>query len=134
MLNGKNNSDGYLAYKSIREQKLRPRTNEFKMFGTIEEFFEYYFKTNKYLNKENILQISFYKLIYRYLIESNRLLAVDLFEIGLRCTQDHLNFRNKLYPKRKYDIKSLAGRCVRLYTVLSLFLTGIKGQFKSILP
>ncbi|CAF4995084.1 unnamed protein product [Rotaria magnacalcarata] len=61
MLNGKDNSDGYLAYKSIRKQKLRPFTNEFKMSVTIEEFFEYYFKTNKCLNKENILQISFYK-------------------------------------------------------------------------
>ena len=76
-------SDGYIAYKSIIKQKLRPRTNELKMSLTIEEFFESYLNRNKYLNNENIRQISLYKLIYFYLIESKRLLGVDLFAIYL---------------------------------------------------
>jgi hypothetical protein len=80
MLNCKDNSDGYLAYKSITKQKLHPRTHVLKMSLTIEELFKSYFNRNKYLNKENILQISLYKLIYFYLIESKLLLAVDLFE------------------------------------------------------
>ncbi|CAF5168479.1 unnamed protein product, partial [Rotaria sp. Silwood1] len=81
VLNSKDNSDGYIAHKSIVKQKQRPRTNELKMSLTIEELFESYFNKNKYLNKENILQISMYKLIYFYLIESKRLLCVDLFFI-----------------------------------------------------
>jgi len=70
MLNTQENSDGYLAYKSVIKQKLRPRTKELKMSLTIEEFFEYCFKRNKFLNQENISQTSLYKLIYFYLIES----------------------------------------------------------------
>ncbi|UJR28844.1 hypothetical protein I4U23_010068 [Adineta vaga] len=133
MLNSKDNSDGYLAYKSIIKQKSCPRTNELKMALTIEEFFEYYFKRNKYLNQENICNILFYKLIYFYFIDSKRLLAVDLFEMGLRCSLDHLKCTNKLCPKHEYDLNSLTGRCVRLYSVQSVFLVGIKGKFESIL-
>ncbi|CAF3798308.1 unnamed protein product [Rotaria sordida] len=47
--------DSNLAYKSVMKQKKT--------------------STNSYLTKENILQISFYKLIYFYLIELKRLLA-----------------------------------------------------------
>jgi hypothetical protein len=89
VLNAKDNSDGYIALKSIAKQKQYPRTNELKMSLTNEEFFLSYFNRNKYLNKENILQISMYKLIYFYLIESKRLLSVDLFAIDLRCTPHH---------------------------------------------
>jgi hypothetical protein len=101
---------------------------------TIEEFFEYYFKRNKYLNNENILQISFCKLIYFYLIEPKRLLGVDLFAISLRCKMNHLHCTNKLYPKQEWDLNCSTGRCVRLYSDRSLCLAGIKGKFKSILP
>jgi hypothetical protein len=134
MLNGNENSDGYLAYKRLIKQKLHPRTNQLKISLTIEQFFEYCLKRNRNLNKENILQISLYKLIYFYLIKSKRLLAVDLFGIYLRCTSNHSNCTNRLYPKHEYDSDSSTGRCVRLYTVTSLLLRGIKGKFKSILP
>jgi len=116
------------------KQKLHPRTHKIKMSVTIEEFFECYFKRNIYLNKENILKISLYKLIYYYLIESKRLLAVDLFRINLHCSLDHKRCTNTLYPKQEYDLNSLTGRCVRLYTDKSLFLHGVKGKFQSILP
>ncbi len=53
---------------------------------TIEEIFDYYFKRNNYLTKENILQIPFCKLIYFYSIEFKCLLAVNLFGIYLHCS------------------------------------------------
>src|ERR1700722_13934169 len=86
VLNCKDNSDAYLAYKRIIKQKLHPRTNELKMSLTIEELFQYYFNRNKYLTKENICQISSYKLIYFYLIESKRLSCLDLFPILITCS------------------------------------------------
>jgi hypothetical protein len=134
MLNTQENSDGYLAYTSVIKQKLRPRTKELKMSLRIEEFFEYCFKRNKFLNQENISQISLYKLIYFYIIESRRLSDVDLFGIRLQCTPGHLYCSKKLYPKQEYDLNSSTGRCIRLYTVKSLYLVGIKGKFQSILP
>ncbi len=48
MLNSQENSDGYLAYKSVIKQKLHSRTKELKMSLTIEEFFEYCFKRKKF--------------------------------------------------------------------------------------
>ncbi|CAF1497950.1 unnamed protein product [Rotaria sordida] len=126
MLNCKDSIDGYLAYKSLMKQKKHPRTNDLRMSLTIEEVFDYYLKRNNYLTKENILQISFYKLIYFYLIELKRLLAVNLFGIHLHCSKDHLNCINRLYPKQEDDLTSSIGRCVRLYTVRSQFLVGIR--------
>jgi hypothetical protein len=134
VLNCKDSIDGYLAYKSLMKQKKRPRTNDLRMFLTIEEVFDYYFKRNNYLTKENILQISFCKLIYFYLIEFKRLLAVNLFGIHLHCSKDHFNCTNRLYFEQEDDLTSSIGRCVRLYTVRSRFLLGIKGKFKSIWP
>jgi len=134
VLNSKDNSDGYIAHKSIVEQNQRPRTNELKMSLTIEELFQSYFNTNKYLNKENILQISMYKLIYFYLIEPKRLLGVDLFAIDLSCTRNHRHCPVQKYLNHEYDSNSLTGRCVRLYSIRSVYLAGIKGKFKSILP
>ncbi len=105
VLNGKDNSDGYVAYKSIVMQKLHPRANELKMSLTVEEFFRYYLNRNKNLTKENILKISLYKLIYYYLIESKRLLGVDLFVIiNLSCSSNHLRCFNKIYPYHEYDL------------------------------
>jgi hypothetical protein len=40
VLNSKDNSDGYVAHKSIVRQKRRPRTNKLNMSLTIEEFFD----------------------------------------------------------------------------------------------
>jgi len=40
VLNCKDNSDTYLAYKRIVKQKLRPHTNQLKMSLTLEELFE----------------------------------------------------------------------------------------------
>ncbi|CAF1019644.1 unnamed protein product [Rotaria sordida] len=134
MLNYKDSIDGYLAYKSLMKQKNRPRTNDVRMSLTIEEVFNCYFKRNNYLTNENILQISFYKLIYFYLIELKRLLAVNLFRIYLHCSKDHLNCTNRLNPKQEDDLTSSTDRCVRLYTVRSRYLVGIKGKFKSIWP
>jgi hypothetical protein len=134
VLNSKDDSDGYIAHKSIVEQKQRSRTNELKMSLTIEELFESYLNKNKYLNKENILQISMYKLIYFYLIESKRLLGVDLFAIDLFCTRNHKHCPVQKYLNHEYDSNSLTGRCVRLYSIRSVYLAGIKGKFKSILP
>ncbi|CAF0918933.1 unnamed protein product [Rotaria sordida] len=65
------------SYLSNETKKKHPRTNDLRMSLTIEEVFDYYFKRNTYLTKENILQMSFYKLIYFYLIELKRLLAVN---------------------------------------------------------
>jgi hypothetical protein len=135
MLNGNENSDGYLAYKSVRKRKLFPRTNQLKMSLSIEQFFEYYSKRNQYFfNKKNILQIPFCKLIYSYSIEPKRLLGIDLFGIRLRYTNKHSYCVNQLYPKQESDINSLTGRCARLFTDSSLYLLGIKGKFQSILP
>lgn len=134
MLNGRDSSDGYLAYTSVIKRKLRPRTKELKMCLTIEQFIEYYLNRNQYLNRENIFQIPFYKLVYSYLVESKRLLAVDLFGMYLRCTLNHLRCTDKLYSEQEYDLNSSTGRCVRLYTIHSLDLYGIKGKFRSILP
>jgi len=134
VLNGKDNSDGYVAYKSIVKQKLRPRANELTMSLTVDEFFKYYLNRNKNLTKENILQISLYKLIYYYLIEYKRLLGVDLFGINLSCTPNHLRCFNKIYPYREYDLNCLTGQCIRLHSTRSLYLAGIKGKFQSILP
>ncbi|CAF3563158.1 unnamed protein product [Rotaria socialis] len=135
VLNGKDNNDGYIAHQSIVKQKEHPRTtNQLNMSLTIEELFEYYFNTNKYLNKENILVISMYKFIYFYLIQPKRLLGVDLFEINQSCTRNHERCFNIKYPIHEYDLNCLTGRCVRLYSVPSLYLAGIKGKFKSILP
>lgn len=99
-----------------------------------EEVYDYYFKRNNHLIKENISQILFYKLIYFYIIESKRLLAVNLFGIYLHCSKDHLNCTNKMYPYQQDDLTSWTGRSVRLYTGRSGFLDGIKGKFKSIWP
>ncbi|CAF1330876.1 unnamed protein product [Rotaria sordida] len=139
VLNGKDNSDGYIAHKSITKQKQRPRTNELKMSLTTEEFFESYLNRNKYLNNENIRQISLYKLIYYYFIEAKRLLGIDLFVIDLRCTPRHRScpirkYLNQEYLNHEYDLNSLTGRCVRLYSTPLRDLGGIKGKFKSILP
>ncbi|CAF4439180.1 unnamed protein product [Rotaria sp. Silwood2] len=139
VLNGKDNSDGYIAYKSIIRQKRRPRTNTLKMSLTIEEFYESYLNRNKYLNDENIRQISMCKLIYYYFIEAKRLLGVDLSGIDLRCTPCHRSCPVRKYLKQEYlnheyDPNSSAGRCVRLYTTRWMDLSGIKGKFKSILP
>ncbi|CAF1270206.1 unnamed protein product [Rotaria sordida] len=118
VLNGKDTSDGYIAHK---------------------KFFESYLNGNKYLNNENIRQISMYKLIYYYFIEAKRLLGVDLFVIDLRCTPRHRScplrkYLNQEYLNHEYDLNSLTGRCVRLYSTPSRDLGGIKGKFKSILP
>ncbi|CAF1186106.1 unnamed protein product [Rotaria sordida] len=94
MLNCKDNSDGYIAYNSIVNQNLHPRTNEIKMSLTMEEFIEYYLNKTKSLTKKNISQISLCKLIYFYLIESKRILGVDMFGIYLRCSKDHLSCTN----------------------------------------
>ena len=42
ILNCRDNSNGYVAYKSVLKQKLRPRTKEMKMSLTIKELLEYY--------------------------------------------------------------------------------------------
>jgi len=110
VLNSKDNSDSYVAHKSIVKRKRRPRTNKLNMSLTIEEFFD------SYLNKDNILQISIYKLIYYYLIESKLLLDVDLFAINLRCTPHHIWCPILKHLHHEYDSKSLTGRCVRLHT------------------
>ncbi|CAF1210731.1 unnamed protein product, partial [Rotaria sordida] len=112
VLNGKDNSDGYIAHKSITKQKRRPRTNKLKMSLTTEEFFESYLNRNKYLNNENIRQISMYKLIYYYFIEAKRLLGVDSFVIDLRCTPRHRSclmqrYLNQEYINHEYDLNSL---------------------------
>ncbi|CAF4156600.1 unnamed protein product [Rotaria magnacalcarata] len=134
VLNGKDNSDGYIAHKSIVRQKRRPRTTELKMSLTTEEFFESYMNRNKYLNNENIREISMYKLIYYYFIEAKRLLGADLFAIDLRCTPHHRCCPMRKYLNHECDLNSLTGRCVRLYSIRSRDLAGIKGKFKSILP
>ena len=135
MLNGNEDSDGYLAYKSVRKRKLFPRTNQLKMSLSIEQFFEYYSKRNEYFSKkENLSQIPLCKLIYFYLIEPKRLLGIDLFGIRLRYTNKHSSCVNQLYPKHESDINSSKGRCVRLFIDSSLYLAGIKGKFRSILP
>jgi len=134
ILNGKDNSDGHIAYKSMIKQKLRPRTNELKMSLTIEEFFEYYFNRNKNLTNENILQISLYKLIYFYLIAPKRLLGVDLFVIKQWCSRNHLYCSDKIHPNHEYDSNCLTGQCVRLHSPRCMRIAGIKGKFKSILP
>ncbi|CAF3443989.1 unnamed protein product [Rotaria sp. Silwood2] len=134
MLNCNDSIDSYIAYKSLMKQKKNPHTNDLRMSLTIEEVFDYYLKKNNSLTEENILQISFYKLVYFYLIELKRLLAVNLFGIYLHCSHNHLNCTNRLYPKQEDDLTSSTGRCVRLYTDRSRFLGGIKGQFKSIWP
>ncbi|CAF1488775.1 unnamed protein product, partial [Rotaria sordida] len=133
VLNGKDNSDGYIAYKSIIRQKRRPRTNTLKMSLTIEEFYESYLNRNKYLNDENIRQISMCKLIYYYFIEAKRLLGVDLSGIDLRCTPCHRSCPMRKYLKQEYlnheyDPNSSAGRCVRLYTTRWMDLSGIKAD------
>ncbi|CAF0839487.1 unnamed protein product [Rotaria sordida] len=135
VLNCKDNSDGYLTYKSVLKRKFYPRTNELKMSLTIEEFFEHYFNKNKKLTKENIFQISLCKLIYFYLIEPKRLLGVDMCGIYLRCSKYHLHCFNSICSKNhEYDLNSLTGQCVRLYSDELLYQSGIKGKFKSILP
>ncbi|CAF2338737.1 unnamed protein product [Rotaria sp. Silwood2] len=112
-LNSKDNSDGYIAHKSIVKQKRLSRINKLKMSLTIEEFFESYLNKNKCLNKENILQISIYISIYYYLIECKRLLGVNLLAIDLRCTPHHRCCPNLTCLKHEYDLNSLTGRCVR---------------------
>ncbi|CAF4243671.1 unnamed protein product [Rotaria magnacalcarata] len=134
MLNCKDNNDGYIAYRSIVHQKLRPRTNEIKMSLTIEEFIESYLNRTKTLTKENIYQISLYKLIYYYLIEPKRLLGVDIFGINLYCSKDHIRCANSIITTQEYDSKCLTGRCVRLYSNSADYQAGIKGKFKSFLP
>jgi hypothetical protein len=125
VLNCKDNSDGYIAYKSVVKRKLRPRTNELKMSLTIEEFFEYYLNKNRNLTKENIFQISLYKLIYFYLIEPEPLLGVDIFPIYLCCSQYHLHCSNAMCSRNhEYDLNSLIGRCVRLYSDASCYQAG----------
>lgn len=134
VLNGKDNSDGYIAYKSLARQKRCQRTNELKMSLTTEEFLQSYLNRNKYLNNENIRQISIYKLVYYYLIEAKRLLGVDLCLIYLRCTPCHRSCPVRKDLKQEYDSSSLTGRCVRLYSFPSNISAGIKGKFNSILP
>jgi hypothetical protein len=75
-----------------------------------------------------------YKLIYFYLIESKRLLDVDLFAIDLSGKRNHRHYPVQKYLNHEYDSNSLTGRCVRLYSIRSVYLAGIKGKFKSILP
>ncbi|CAF4265409.1 unnamed protein product, partial [Rotaria sordida] len=63
-----------------------------------------------------------------------RLLGVDLFAIDLSCTRNHRHCPVQKYLNHEYDSNSLTGRCVRLYSIRSVYLAGIKGKFKSILP
>jgi len=134
VINCKDNSDGYIAYKSVVKRKLRPPTNELKMSLTIEELFEYYFNRNKNLTKENIFQISLCKLIYFYLIEPKRLLRVDMFRIYLCCSKYHLHCSNAICSKNhEYDLNSLTGRCVRLYSDRLLYQAGIHEVFRRLL-
>ncbi len=134
VLNCKDNSDAYLAYKRIIKQKLHPRTNEFKMSLTIEELFEHYFNRNKNLTKEKIFQISWCKVIYFYLIESKRLSCLDLFPILICCSPSHLRCSRTIFSNYEFDLNCSTGRCVRLYSNRSYHELGIKGKFKSILP
>lgn len=134
VLNCKDNVDGYIAYKSITRQKEYPRASELQMSLTTEEFFESYLNRNKYLNNENIRQISMCKLLYCYFIEPKRLLGVDLFAIDIRCTPSHRSCPWRKYLHPEYDLNSLTGRCVRLCTINLRDIAGIKGKFKSILP
>jgi hypothetical protein len=100
---------------------------------TTEEFFGFYLNRNKYLNNENTRQISIYKLIYYYFIETKSLLGVDLFVIDFRCIPRHRCCPMRKYLNHEYDLNNLTCRCVRLYSIRSRDLTGIKGKFKSIL-
>ncbi|CAF1215229.1 unnamed protein product [Rotaria sordida] len=134
MLDCKDNSDGYIAYNSIVKQKSHPRTNDINMSLTIEEFIEYYLNKTKTLTKKDLSQISLYKLIYFYLIESKRLLGVDMFGIYIRCSKDHFSCTNSITENQEYDSSSSTGRCVRLYSDFTCYQAGIKGKFKSILP
>jgi hypothetical protein len=133
VLNGKNNRDGYIAHRSLARQKRRSRTNELKMSLTNEEFFQFYLKKNKYLNNENIRQISIYKLMYYYFFEAKRLLCVDLSVIYLGCTPGHRFCPRRKDPNHQYDLNSFTGRCVRLYSFPLNPLAVIKGKFYSIL-
>lgn len=134
VLNCKDNSDGYLAYRRIKEQKLRPRTNELKMSLTMEQIFEYYLLRNDHLTKENLVEISPYKLIYFYLIQSKRLSCLDLFPIVIRCSMDPLLDRRKTFSNYEFDSNCSTGQYVRLYSYPIHFECGIKGIFKSVLP
>jgi hypothetical protein len=131
MLNCKDNSDGYLAYKRIIKQKLCLRTNELKMSLTMDELFGCYFNRSQNLTKENICQISSYKLIYFYLIESKRLSCLNLFPIIISCSPS----RSKtIFSNYEFDLNSSTGQCVRLFSNINYQELGIKGKFKSILP
>ncbi|CAF0785652.1 unnamed protein product [Adineta steineri] len=74
------------------------------------------------------------KLIYYYLIESKRLLSVDLFPIYLHCTRNHKYCPIQESFNYETDSNSLIGKCVRLYSISSIYILGIKGIFQSILP
>ncbi|CAF0787440.1 unnamed protein product [Adineta steineri] len=82
----------------------------------------------------NIILIEIKKLIYYYLIESKRLLSVDLFPIYLHCTRNHKYCPIQESFNYETDSNSLIGKCVRLYSISSIYILGIKGIFQSILP
>jgi len=134
VLNCKDNSNAYLAYKRINKPKLSPRTNQLNMSLTIDELFQYYLLRNKYLDKENICQISSYKLIYFYLIESKRISCLDLFPVIISCSPSHLRSSKTKFSNYEFDLNSSTGQCVRLYSNMSYLELGTKGIFKSILP
>ncbi len=71
-----------------------------------------------------------YELIYFHLIDSKRLLAIDLFAISLRCSPGHL-YCVKKYPIHEDDSNSFIGQCVLCTSLRSLYLAGIKGKFQS---
>ena len=134
VLNCKDNSNAYLAYKRIHKQKRCPRTNELKMSLTMNELFEYYLLQNKSLTKENICQISSYKLVYYYLIQPKRLSCLDLFPIVIHYPLSSLRFSRTTFSKYEFDSNSSTNQCVRLYSNITDLELGIKGTFKSILP
>ena len=134
VLNCIDNSDGYLAYRRIVRQKLCPRTNELKISLTIKQLFEYYLLRNDNLIEENIVQVSPYRLIYFYLIQSKRLSCLDLFPIIIQCSIDRLRCPRTSFSKYEFDSNSSTGQSVRLYSNLSYQELGIKGIFKSVLP
>ncbi|UJR38620.1 hypothetical protein I4U23_031286 [Adineta vaga] len=135
VLNMKDNTDDYIDHQSIIKQKTKPRTNQLKMSLTQEEFYEYYLDKNKDLTKGDICRISFYKLLYYYLIQPKRLFINNIFAIYLRCSKDHLHCTNSICSTNyEYDLNSSIGCCIRFYSDRTRYQAGIKGIFKSILP
>ncbi|CAF0804723.1 unnamed protein product [Adineta steineri] len=105
VLNSKDNNHGYISYRSIIEQKQYPQINIF-----IKKLFYYY-----------------------YLIGSKRLLSIDLFPIYLHCTRNHEYCPIQQYFNYETDSNSLIGKCVRLYSISSIYILCIKGILQSII-